>query len=127
MVFRLNQDIDGNNNYQEIIINYLGEYGTNKIERTWLYESDIRPITDPKKVFGRQQELDELDKLFENGNHAIALIGIEGIGKSTLASKYIDRLTDTTFGKQPKYAGIFWRKIDEKTEVSDIVRSFFQL
>lgn len=52
----------------------------------------LRHISPSKNnLIGRSQELEEIDKLFEN-NNIVVLTGVGGIGKSYLASEYCHRL-----------------------------------
>ena len=87
--------------------------------KSWLYTQGIRPTTDPANIFGRQQELNEIDEFFKDSS-ALVITGFRGTGKSTLASMYIDRLE-----KRGIYAGIYWRRVDETIDISDVVGSFF--
>lgn len=89
--------------------------------KSWLYTQGIRPTTDPANIFGRQQELDEIDEFFKD-SPALVITGFRGTGKSTLASMYLDRLE-----KGETYAGIYWRKVDETIDISDVVGSFFEV
>lgn len=91
-------------------------------KQTWLYTQGNKPSTDPNKIFGRQSDVEKIGELFNKGKNALALIGIEGVGKSTVASKYVDQLS-----KNCDYKGIYWRKIDQDTDITDIVRSFFTI
>ncbi len=86
--------------------------------KSWLYTQGIRPPTDPNNIFGRQRELDEIDKLFKQCT-ALAITGFRGTGKSTLASMYLDIIE-----KRGEYAGIYWRRMDETIDISDVVGSF---
>src|SRR5450759_4048826 len=87
--------------------------------KTWLYTQDIKPATDPANIFGRLQELDKIDDFFKS-NSALAITGVRQTGKSTLASMYLDIIE-----KRGEFAGIYWRKMDETIEISDVVGSFF--
>src|SRR3989339_309055 len=89
--------------------------------KSWLYTQGIRPTTDPANIFGRQQELNEIDEFFKD-SPALVITGFRGTGKSTLASMYIDRLE-----KRDAYAGIYWRRVDETIDISDVVSSFFTI
>jgi len=89
--------------------------------KSWFYIQGIRPSTDPDNIFGRQQELDKIDEL-SNPSSALAITGVRGTGKSTLASMHIDRLE-----KRGEFAGIFWRKMDETVDIADVVGSFFSV
>lgn len=89
--------------------------------KSWLYTQGIRPTVDPANIFGRQQELNEIDEFFKD-SPALVITGFRGTGKSTLASMYIDRLE-----KRGAYAGIYWRRVDETIDISDVVSSFFTI
>ena len=87
--------------------------------KSWSYIQGNRPPTDPNNIFGRQEELERIDELF-NPTSALAITGFRGTGKSTLASMYIDRLEN-----RGDFAGIFWRKMDESVDIADVIGSFF--
>ena len=87
--------------------------------KSWIYTEVGRPSTDPANIFGRQQELGRIEEILEH-NQALAVTGFRGTGKSTLASMYIDRIE-----KRGGFAGIYWRKVDETIDISDVVGSFF--
>jgi len=89
--------------------------------KSWLYTEGIRPTTDPTNIFGRRKELEKIDEFLKDGS-ALAITGCRGTGKSTLASMYIDRLE-----KRGEFAGIYWRRVDETIDISDVVSSFFML
>ena len=111
----------GSNNTQTIYKNCNFEYpdGATIPGKLWLYAGGVRPNTDPDKIFGRQEELEKIDLLLKD-KLALAITGFRGTGKSTLASMYIDLLE-----QREEYAGIYWRKVDETVDISDIVGSFF--
>lgn len=87
--------------------------------KSWVYTQGIRPTTDPTNIFGRQRELDKIDEFFKD-IPALVITGYRGTGKSTLASMYLDRL-----GKRGTFVGMYWRKVDETIDISDVVGSFF--
>jgi len=89
--------------------------------KSWLYAEGIRPTTDPANIFGRRQELEKIDEFLKDSS-ALAITGCRSTGKSTLASMYLDRIE-----KIGKFAGIYWRKVDETIDISDVVGSFFML
>ena len=111
----------GSNNTQIVYKDCTFEYpdGLTKQGKLWLYAEGVRPNTDPDKIFGRQEELEKIDFFIKNKS-ALAITGFRGTGKSTLASMYIDQLE-----QRGEYAGIYWRKVDETIDISDIVGSFF--
>ncbi len=104
-------------NYKDCTFNYPD--GSTVQGKSWLYTNGIRPTTDPANIFGRQQELEEIDRRFKQST-ALAITGFRGTGKSTLASMYLDRIE-----KRGEYAGIYWRKVNETLEIGDVVGSFF--
>ncbi|MBM4053609.1 MAG: tetratricopeptide repeat protein [Planctomycetes bacterium] len=89
--------------------------------KSWLYTQGIRPTTDPANIFGRQQELNEIDEFFKDSS-VLVITGFRGTGKSTLASMYVDRLE-----KSGVYAGIYWRRVADTIDISDMVSSFFTI
>jgi len=111
----------GSNNTQIVYKDCTFEYpdGLTKQGKLWLYAEGVRPNTDPDKIFGRQEELEKIDSFLKDKS-ALAITGFRGTGKSTLASMYIDQLE-----QRGEYAGIYWRKVDETIDISDIVGSFF--
>ncbi len=103
--------------YKDCTFNYPD--GSTVHGKSWLYTQGIRPTTDPNNIFGRQQELGKIDEFFRQTS-ALTITGFRGTGKSTLASIYLDRLE-----KRGGYAGIYWRRVNETIEISDVVGSFF--
>jgi len=99
----------------ENITQIINQDGT----KSWLYTQGFRPSTDPDNIFGRLEELEEIDEFLKQ-NSALAITGFRGTGKSTLASMYTDRVQ-----KNGEFAGIYWRKVDETIDISDVVGSFF--
>lgn len=89
--------------------------------KSWHYTQGIRPSTDYSRIFGRIKELEEIDELLRN-NSTITITGLRGIGKSTLASMYVDKLQ-----REQHLIGIYWRKMDETIDITDIVASFFEV
>ncbi len=108
-------DVSGQIAIGKNIIQIINKDGS----KSWLYTNGIRPTTDPANIFGRQQELEEIDKRFKQST-ALAITSFRGTGKSTLASMYLDRIE-----KGGEYAGIYWRKVNENLEIGDVVGSFF--
>ncbi|OGW14308.1 MAG: hypothetical protein A3G93_03080 [Nitrospinae bacterium RIFCSPLOWO2_12_FULL_45_22] len=92
--------------------------GSNVHGKSWLYTQGIRPTTDPTNIFGRERELDKIDEFFKD-IPALVITGYRGTGKSTLASMYLDRL-----GKRGTFVGMYWRKVDETIDISDVVGGF---
>ncbi len=103
--------------YKDCTFNYPD--GSTVQSKSWLYTNGIRPATDPANIFGRQRELEEIDRRFKQST-ALAITGFRGTGKSTLASMYLDRIE-----KRGEYAGIYWRRVNETLEIGDVVGSFF--
>ncbi len=89
--------------------------------KSWKFVQGVRPTTDPKSIFGRQQELEKIKNIL-TASPALAITGYSGTGKSTLASMYVDEIEECG-----KYAGIYWRKVNETTDLTDIVGSFFRV
>ena len=63
--------------------------------------------------------MDNIDKFFKQSS-ALAITGFTGIGKSILASMYTKEIEN-----RGEFAGIYWRKVDETIDISDVVGSFF--
>jgi tetratricopeptide (TPR) repeat protein len=93
--------------------------GSIRHENSWSYIKDFRPIIDPKKIFGREKELQDIENLLKNKS-SIVIKGFRGTGKSTLASMFVDRMKESG-----KFVGIYWRRVDETTDITDIIDSFF--
>jgi tetratricopeptide (TPR) repeat protein len=113
------QIIVGENNTQYTDCTFTLPDGSTMHGKSWIYTEGIRPTTDPDNVFGRRQELERVDEILKH-SQALAITGFRGTGKSTLASMYIDRIE-----KRERFAGIYWRKVDETIDISDVVGSFF--
>jgi tetratricopeptide (TPR) repeat protein len=111
--------IVGENNKQYEDCTFIRLDGSTMHGKSWIYTEDIRPTTDPANIFGRRQELEEIDEILKH-SQALAITGFRGTGKSTLASMYIDRIE-----KRGEFAGIYWREVDETIDISDVVGSFF--
>jgi len=77
-----------------------------------------KPYTDSPKIFGRNNELNDIDNLFKE-NSALAITGSRGIGKTTVASMYMDKVN-----KQKKFSKIYWRKMEETTDIIDVAGCF---
>jgi tetratricopeptide (TPR) repeat protein len=114
------QNCMGNNKsrmlYREF--NFYYPEGSTKHGHSWIYTHGARPIIDPKKLFGRDKELAVIEVLLRDKG-ALVLGGFHGIGKSTLASMFVNRM-----GERWKFAEIYWRKMDETTNISEVVESF---
>ena len=88
-------------------------------QNSWIYVDGSRPAIDPERIFGREKELESIESILNNKS-ALVITGLRGTGKSTLASMFIERME-----KSRKFDGIYWRKVDETTTISDIIGSFF--
>jgi hypothetical protein len=86
---------------------------------SWIDQDIFRPVIDAEQIFGREKELEDIENLLKNKS-ALVITGFRGTGKSTLASLFVDKMY-----KNGKFAGIYWRKVDETTDISDIIGSFF--
>ncbi len=115
------QSAIGNNISQVQYTNCTFVYpdGSVRHGHSWTYTQGFRPIIDQKKIFGRENDLEILEDLFKD-NSAVVIKGFCGTGKSILASMFIDRME-----KKGKFVGIYWRKINETTDIEDIIGSFF--
>ena len=86
---------------------------------SWIYTQGVRPEINPNKVFGREKDLEDIDTILKNKS-ALAITGFCGTGKSTIASMYIERIQE-----REELAGIYWRKMNETTDINEIIGSFF--
>jgi tetratricopeptide (TPR) repeat protein len=115
------QSAIGNNisqiSYKDCVFYYPD--GSTKNGYSWIYTQGARPVIDPKRIFGREKEIENIEDLLKDKS-ALVITGFRGTGKSTLASMFVDRME-----KSGKFAGIYWRKVDETTDIKDIIGSFF--
>ena len=102
--------------YKELTLFYPD--GSIKHGHSWIYTHGARPIIDSKKVFGREKELAIIEILLRDKS-ALVITGFHGTGKSTLASMFINRKAERW-----KFAEIYWRKLDETTDITEVVGSF---
>lgn len=110
------------NNISQILYKdctFLYPDGSIKNGYSWIYTQGARPVIDLKKVFGREKEIESIEDLLKDKS-ALVITGFCGTGKSTLASMFVDRT-----GNNRKFAGTYWRKVDETTDISEIIGSFF--
>ena len=102
--------------YRELTFFYPD--GSTKHGHSWIYTHGARPIPYPKRVFGREKELAIMEKLLQDKS-ALVITGRHGIGKSTLASMFVNMM-----GEHWKFFEIYWRKVDENTNITEIIGSF---
>ena len=86
---------------------------------SWIDQDSFRPATGTERIFGREKELEEIENLLKDQS-TLVITGFRGTGKTTLASMFVDKMD-----KSGKFAGIYWRKVEETTDISDIISSFF--
>ena len=84
------------------------------------YHEIRRPQINLDLIVSRDHDLEQVDRLLSQ-NHALAITGLMGIGKSTLISMYVEKIQ-----KANKYEGIYWHKFDKNIEVIDLIKSFFE-
>ena len=114
-IVRMNKRIQKVSSYIKLLIEKL----ISPVIRENTYCSkQIKPDTDSKKIFGRDDELDDIDDLFKKTS-ALAITGSRGIGKTTVASMYVDEVD-----KRKKFSKIYWRKMYETTDIIDIAGCF---
>lgn len=102
--------------YRELTFFYPD--GSTKNGHSWIYTHGARPIPYPKRVFGREKELEIMEKLLQDKS-VLVITGMHGIGKSTLASMFVNRM-----GEQWKFAEIYWRRVDETANITEVIGSF---
>jgi hypothetical protein len=88
--------------------------------KAWFYDQGFKPDINPDDVFGREEEMNMIEISFKKES-ALAITGISGTGKSTIASMYVNKIQ-----KMGDFAGIYWHKVDETTEFIDILDSFLE-
>lgn len=115
------QNAVGNNinQFDHCIINYSD--GSRVYERSWIYTQGVRPEIDSNKIFGREKDIENIDNILKN-NSALAITGFCGTGKSTIASMYVKRIEE-----RGEFSGIYWRKVNETTDINEIIGSFFTI
>jgi tetratricopeptide (TPR) repeat protein len=69
-----------------------------------------------RQFFGREEELDRLERWYDSGAaHTMVITGIAGIGKTSLASKFLaDRKASTN---------VFWYTVEEWSSLSNFLRA----
>lgn len=102
--------------YRELTFFYPD--GSTKYGHSWIYTHGARPIPYPKRVFGREKELEIIEKIFQDRS-ALIITGQHGVGKSTLASMFVNRM-----GERWKFFEIYWRKVEETTTITEVIGSF---
>jgi tetratricopeptide (TPR) repeat protein len=102
--------------YRELTFFYPD--GSTKHGHSWVYTHGARPIPYPKRVFGREKELAIMEKILQDKS-ALAITGLHGTGKSTLLSMFVN-----TMGERWKFGEIYWRKVDETTNITEVIGSF---
>ena len=104
--------------YKEL--SFFHPEGSTKHGHSWIYIQGDRPVPDPKRVFGREKELKNIENFLKDKT-TLVITGFHGVGKSTLASMFVDRM-----GESGDFAGIYWRKVNETTDISEIMGSFLK-
>jgi tetratricopeptide (TPR) repeat protein len=88
----------------------------------------LPPPTDPRSIQQRQQAVEEIySKLTQPGVTAIALTGIAGVGKSTLAAltyQYAEK--QRRAGRGPFLAEALWLGVDASVTMDDLVGNLFE-
>lgn len=80
-------------------------------------------IPNISNFYGRKQELSQLKTLINN-HRCMYLIGVPGIGKSTLSAKLVAELSDD-FPK--KFDFLIWKSVTHAISVQDLVASLIEL
>jgi WD40 repeat protein len=87
------------------------------IEDSSVCKGDYAEMPDNRHFFGREKVLGELKQWIADDHYQlIALLGIGGIGKTTLAAKVIEQVQD-------KYKYIFWRTLQNAPSLESIIGS----
>ena len=78
----------------EKVVSELDDKGILKLQnkKEIVYKLESTPSVTPKPIFcGREEELNRIKELFDNGDRIIFLQGIGGIGKTEIAKQYAKR------------------------------------
>lgn len=102
--------------YRELTFFYPD--GSTKHGHSWIYTHGARPIPYPKRAFGREKELAIMEKILQDKS-VLVITGMHGTGKSILASMFVNRM-----GERWKFFEIYWRKVDETTNITEVIGSF---
>ncbi|MBD6620639.1 AAA family ATPase [Komarekiella sp. 'clone 1'] len=78
---------------------------------------------DVSNFYGRTQELSQLKELITK-QRCIALVGVPGVGKSTLAAKL---LTELSTEAQPRFDCLIWKSVAHAPLVQDLVAELVEL
>ena len=95
--------------------NKIGDYDKMTVSKEQIIISDSKPKTfyGEKRIFiGRQAYIDKIKEYFANSNDPIAVIGLGGIGKSTLVFKAIHQCEEIFDSIIPLYFSIIGVSFD---------------
>ena len=81
------------------------QLSTDTVQNKSEYALKSMHIYPDKNFIGRTNEIQEIDETFKNGNHVLFLSGMDGIGKSEIAKKYIQTYASL-------YDAILWIEFD---------------
>ncbi|MFW9264675.1 NB-ARC domain-containing protein [Nostoc sp. CALU 546] len=82
-----------------------------------------RKCLDTSSFYGREEELSKLKELIIK-RRCVSLIGIAGIGKSTLAAKLIEELSTES---QPKFDSIIWKSVAHAPPLQELLADIMEL
>ena len=84
-----------------------------EIEKKKAPKKPKRNIPSVRYFFGRESELREISSAFEKGSQFVVVYGLAGIGKTTLASKYVE--------KNVSNDSIFWHRFYSWDDIRTIL------
>ncbi|MDB9436864.1 NB-ARC domain-containing protein [Dolichospermum lemmermannii CS-548] len=89
----------------EVISTPLYSYAKIRKEQTKISNQDWGTAIDISAFYGRSQELTQLESwILEDGCHLVGLFGMDGVGKTTLATQLTKQIQD-------QFDYVFWRSV----------------
>jgi transcriptional regulator with XRE-family HTH domain/DNA-binding MarR family transcriptional regulator len=89
----------------EVISTPLYSYAEIRKEQTKISNQDWGTAIDISAFYGRSQELTQLESwILEDGCHLVGLFGMDGVGKTTLATQLTKQIQD-------QFDYVFWRSV----------------
>jgi hypothetical protein len=102
----------------KIVLTRLLEQNSEKIDQLTnnpLLRIDLREQPVPKKFYGREQELSQLEKwIIEDKSALVGVFGLSGIGKTQLLIKFVEKVKD-------KFEYVFWKNLEYVPFVEDFL------
>lgn len=87
---------------------------------------DLSEVPDPGPVFGREREHDQVMQLIQRDRcRTVAILGLGGMGKSTLAAHCVRELAREVNGKSVER--VLWRSLVNAPPLADLLPSLLQV